>query len=210
MYTVIGNRAEALMIDSVVDEKLCQELQEREIEKLVIILTHEHDDHIIGVNYWRKHFYATVISSEITAEFIKDPRQNMSRYSKIMMAAMKVDKTASTDFLDANYSCEADRTFSGQMELNVADHRLKLIEVGGHSKGSLIIEMDDEVVFSGDNLIPGIPTITYLLHGDKEDYEKHVKSYFQERKALGKNMIIFPGHGDSDLLEKILLTHPDY
>ena len=45
-----------------------------------ILLTHEHYDHISGVNYWREKTGAIAIVSKICAEKCADPRKNMSRY----------------------------------------------------------------------------------------------------------------------------------
>lgn len=45
-----------------------------------IFLTHEHYDHISGVNYWKEKCEAEVVCSNICAENIESSRKNLSRY----------------------------------------------------------------------------------------------------------------------------------
>ena len=45
-----------------------------------IFLTHEHYDHISGVNYWKEKCEAEVVCSNICAEKIESSRKNLSRY----------------------------------------------------------------------------------------------------------------------------------
>jgi glyoxylase-like metal-dependent hydrolase (beta-lactamase superfamily II) len=71
------------------------------------------------------------------------------------------------------------------------DCYIKVLETAGHNKGCLSFIIK-EGIFTGDSLIPGIPVVTKLKSGNKEDA---IKSILKIQKLLGVNQIIFPGHG---------------
>ena len=45
-----------------------------------ILLTHEHYDHISGVNHWKERTNATVLCSKNCAKNISNPSKNLSKY----------------------------------------------------------------------------------------------------------------------------------
>lgn len=62
MYVILSDR-QALIIDPNVNEEAMNLLEGYNVEKIVIILTHEHYDHISGVNYFRSKWDCTLFSN---------------------------------------------------------------------------------------------------------------------------------------------------
>ena len=72
--------------------------------------------------------------------------------------------------------------------------RIRCIELPGHSVGGIGIIIDDHHVFSGDNFIPNVPTITRLPGGSKKSYEEITKVFYDN---LLCGTVIYPGHGEA-------------
>ena len=64
MYVFIENGS-GLIIDPVWTSEIEQFLMERTITDIIVILTHEHFDHINGLNWLREHFSCKVYANEV-------------------------------------------------------------------------------------------------------------------------------------------------
>jgi len=142
-----------------------------------IFLTHAHFDHICGINniidrfpecivYCSKHAYKGLLSEKL----------NLSFYH----LAPIVFEGECLNLLKDGMSVEL-----------FTNCYIKAIETAGHNKGSLSFIIK-EGIFTGDALIPGIPVVTKLKSGNKEDAKKSIQLIYE---LLGPEQIIFPGHG---------------
>ena len=77
MYLLISGR-EALVIDPCLSAAALQLLGDRRVTHATVIPTHEHYDHISGVNRLRDNLACTLIASAPCAIGISDPRLNAS------------------------------------------------------------------------------------------------------------------------------------
>ena len=98
-----------------------------------------------------------------------------------------------------SYSCKADETFDNDYEFMWEGHKIILKETPGHSQGSICILFDDDKMFSGDTLVTGFSTITRLPGGSKKMFNEVTVPFLQ---SLDKNIMVYPGHGDAQLLCK--------
>lgn len=192
MYLVPGEKT-CLIVDPCVSEEAEALLRNLGIRDCLILLTHEHFDHISGVNWLRERLHCRVVCSEKCAERMVDPRKNCAAYSAVLvMAKTEQEQEQFNRLIEIRYACHADQTYSGQAELQWADLRLTLMEMPGHSPGSQIVEVGGRWYFTGDSLIPGQEVITRLPGGSKRDFAAVTRPYL-ERIAPGS--IVFPGHG---------------
>ena len=193
MYLVI-EEGKAFIIDPCVSDEALELLSQNGIKQVEIFLTHEHYDHISGVNWWRKRLDVTVICSQNCAERICDARKNASaHYDVLFLFLPKEVQEEARKIGFESYTCTADVTFEGQYEKCWAEHRILIDETPGHSKGSCCIKLDDTICFTGDSLIKGRKTITRLPEGDRERFKRTKEEYF---KSLPIDCRIFPGHGE--------------
>jgi len=157
--------------------KISKQLAQRSVTKLLIVLTHEHFDHISGVSALRRLFDTQVFASEECSKRISDPKKNLSRYT------IGVD----IDCQPADITCE---------EIGSAlvweGFRLEFIQTPGHSAGGICIGMDRNL-FTGDTIIPGVPTVVKLPGGDRHVLEFTVESLFNR---FQKDTVVYPGHGN--------------
>lgn len=206
MYAVIvGGRA--IIIDPNNADAVVDFLREEQIYEILILLTHEHYDHISGVNWLKNFFKCTVMCSYECGLAIVDPSKNMSRYFNELLKLMNDDKdqlgdtsqNASTNILP--YKCVCDNVFHDEINFDYFGLNIKLKETPGHSKGSASIMLDDKIIFTGDNLIYRNPVITRLPGGSKNDFYSQTIPFYE---SLNASTQVFPGHGEFGLMETLL------
>ncbi len=155
-----------------------------------ILLTHEHYDHISGVNDCKSVSMGKVICSEDCAERIRDPKKNMAHYFKAFC-----DIQTWTDEIpkevDENYSCEADIVFKDRYEFTWCGHDVRFVHTPGHSPGSCAILIDDHNLFCGDSLIKGYEPTLRFPGGSRKKWKEISEPYF---KSLSGDMRVYPGH----------------
>lgn len=206
MYIILENE-KALVIDPCISEEALTLLNENDIEEILILLTHEHYDHISGVNWLRENCSSVeVLCSDKCAAALPKPSKNLSIYWEILF--MGKDEETREYVRNMNiqpYSCEADRKFEGEYEMSWEGHSLFLKETPGHSEGSICVLLDERALFSGDSLVNGHPTITRLPGGSKKEYAEITLPYLQ---SLNPELLVYPGHGNEQPLGQYNLCMP--
>lgn len=73
MYLLVENHR-AVILDPCVSEEAKEYLQSENVEEIIVLLTHEHYDHISGINWLRESFKRTkVICSEACGAALGNP-----------------------------------------------------------------------------------------------------------------------------------------
>lgn len=191
--------ASALIIDPCISNELKQRMKECRTADCLILLTHEHYDHISGVNWLRSLAKCKVMCSEICGERIQDPKKNSAAYFEALFFN-RDEKTQKQirEITDPDYTCQADVLYTEKQEFEWNGVEIKLTEAPGHSPGSQIISLDKKYYFTGDYLISGKNVITRLPGGNRRQYEAITKPYLQMIRA---DSFIFPGHGEPGNLQ---------
>lgn len=87
MYVILENK-KALIIDPCVSEEAKEYLKSEQVKEILVLLTHEHYDHISGVNWLRECFpQVKVFCSEACANGIVKPTRNLSAYYEILFSS---------------------------------------------------------------------------------------------------------------------------
>ncbi len=155
-----------------------------------ILLTHEHYDHISGVNYWKEKTGALVMASQKCADNCKDSRKNLSRFFDVFCELQTwIDEYEVVECTD--YTCEVDCTFEKKTSLKWYGHDIVLIECPGHSKGSILIAIDNQHFFSGDSILYNTITECGLPGGSKKDWTEKGLPVVEN---VPENAMIYPGH----------------
>ena len=164
----------------------------------LMMVTHEHYDHISGVNAWKEAYNAPLLCSEACAANLGDTVKNQSRHFDVfceLQSWIKQDKPVDTE---PDYKCKADMTFNDKTEFEWQGHVFRLYEIPGHSQGSIGIYLDDENFFSGDSLLEGKETELRLPGGSRKQWKELGEPRI---KAVPPGTVIFPGHFNSFLKE---------
>ncbi len=190
---IFSENGKALIIDPNDFEEIDKILQEQNLTPEWVILTHEHCDHMAGVEGLREKYPLKVLATAACSKGIQNTRENMSGMMEVYLHFRGIENASYAPFVCQ----EADVTFDGEYELNWQGHNFRLCAVPGHTKGSCCIWWNGKSLFSGDYLIPGEPVITRLPGGDDEGYEKVGKAWLS---ALVTGIRIYPGHGEDYIL----------
>lgn len=194
MY-IICEQSDAIIIDPFINDEVLEFLAKKNIRDILVLLTHEHFDHITGVSYFVKKFNARVICSKKCSEGIQDVRKNLSaRFEIFYLMNPAYDREEYLKMCSQPFVCEeADEVFENNMNFLWNGHKVEIFETPGHSAGSCCIYIDEKHLFTGDSLVNGFETITRYPGGSKEDYVGKTVPFL---KGLDKNIMVYPGHGD--------------
>ena len=160
-----------------------------EIDK--IILTHEHYDHISGVNLWKEKTHAPVLCSAACAENIKNPTKNLARIFEIFCELQTWVRIETPPEYEPGYTCSADEIFTDEFSFGWAGHQWELFEIPGHSRGSIGVMLDGSCFFSGDSLLENDVTETRLPGGSTRQWYETGRPRLEK---LPSGIRVYPGH----------------
>ena len=161
------------------------------------VLTHEHYDHIRGVNEIKKAYPQIVIwCSKKAIKGLSDPSINMSRYLDFLNAVLPFGNGTA---VSCDYTCSADKTCEDQETTLWEGHQLLFKETPGHSAGSLSVLLDNLYLFSGDTIFKKYPTATRLPGGSTKQFRQITEPWLN---SLPQDVYVYPGHADPFLLKE--------
>ncbi len=142
-----------------------------------VLITHAHYDHIYGINEFCETFpECLVFASEYAKDGLFSDKLNLSFYHEnpIIYEGGKVEIIKDKDeiYLDTN-------------------HVIKCLYTPGHNLGSMCFKIGN-YLFTGDSFIPGIPVVTKLKSGDKQQNELSLQRI---KSLIEADTIVCPGHG---------------
>ncbi len=188
---ILTSGSHALLIDPNNAKLIIPYLETHGLIPEYIILTHEHCDHIRGLNDLRAHWDVQVIASQACSDGIQSTKINMTR---IMESYLYFKSNGKLHVSYPKFTCApADITFAGPtFDFTWQNHQFHFLLVPGHTPGSMCILVDSTVLYSGDYFIPGEEVITRLPGGDDAAYQHTGKHIL---RALPVPIWTYPGHG---------------
>ena len=168
-----------------------------------LLVTHEHYDHISGVNVWKQKTGAPLLCSKACAEKISDPKKNLSRYFDVFCKMQTWVSVEKMTVKAVEYACEADFTFENERFFLWQGHTVRMLETPGHSAGSIIIYIDEKECFTGDSLLEHFKTEVRLPGGSKKEWGMVGKPRIN---SIPDGTRIWPGHFDSFVKHSNLAT----
>ena len=159
-----------------------------------IILTHEHCDHLWGLNVLRDAYpNAKVIAQEKCSEAITSPKANIAKQYHIYAVLRYGESYQNEEARNRRYYCNpADAVFSDRYTFTWHGLDIELCHTPGHSPGSIMISISSIGIFTGDSLILDDETFLKFDGGNEEDFKNITQPLID---AIPDDRIIFPGHG---------------
>lgn len=204
MY-LIRRGSRALIIDPHADEALSAQLEG--VEDLRVYLTHEHFDHISGVNWLRARTNAVVYAGDSCARHISAPRNGTSLFPLLFIQEKEVYRKIRQTY-SFPYVCRADAVVSDADTQNEDGLRLEILLTPGHSPGGISILMNRGILFGGDTLL-GNGQELRSADADREDYCRSLRR-LAELSRQYPGLMVFPGHGEPQPLQNLLNQIEDY
>ena len=189
MYVVTQGR-DAIVLDPWPDEATMQRLQGYHA---LIVLTHEHIDHISGLGRMQRALSARTLWQENCTPWLRNPGNT----TPVLLAALSVARGAEArDFLRGLHlkteTYAPDMTFGDHIALDWGALHLEGYATPGHSRGSACYRIGPDAFFSGDSLVPGFAVITRLRGGDAAVLMDRTVPFL---RALPPELTLYPGHG---------------
>ena len=163
-----------------------------------LFITHEHYDHIFGVNAWKERTSAPLLCSKVCSERIKDSKKNQARHFDSFCEIQSFSTQWDSALFDLGFFCDADITFENEKRIEWQEHRIGLIEIPGHSPGSVGIWIDN-MFFSGDSLLEGKEIELRFPGGSRKQWEETGKGIID---GIPDGTMIYPGHFDVFALKR--------
>lgn len=156
----------------------------------MILLTHEHYDHISGVNAWKEKYGCKLLCNEICSQNIASTRNSSVEYFEVFCEIQTWDNDVKPD-IESGYVCFADEIIDDNTTIEWQGHRIDIFAMPGHSKGSSGIVIDDKFFFSGDSMSKDYPVSLRFPGGSKKLWNEISIPIL---KKLPSGMTVCPGH----------------
>ncbi len=164
-----------------------------EAASVTVLLTHEHFDHISGLNRIRELCVSScrVIAGTICSERIQDTKANLSAYADVLaeLGGKQIPEYWSP------FCCKAaDIPFDDRYAFRWMGHGVELFSTPGHSAGSCCIVLDD-MLFVGDTVLEN--NLMVKFPGSSKKLYRSVTVPLLEQLLIGNRVtLVYPGHGD--------------
>jgi hydroxyacylglutathione hydrolase len=172
-----GSKDNATLINFMKNENLVPDF---------IILTHEHCDHIWGVNELKSCYEdLQIISSQLCSDRIVDRKKNMSVFHD-----------------QVGFECNPCDVSVESIEnlLLWKNIRIDFIYTPGHTDSSISILIGN-VLFIGDTIIKDCKTVTKLPSGNKTSLLQTLDAL--RHSFFGQQIYVYSGHGESFWFDEI-------
>ena len=185
---IVSEGNHCVIIDPGESANLLHLLEEKGLTPELILLTHEHCDHMAGLDALRdKYPAARFLATAACNAGIQDVQRNMSRMMHVYLFFR-----GKPGIKYARFTCRpADEVIADDAVLQWRGHSLRFVPLPGHTAGSEGIFLDEEYFFCGDYLIPDEEPILRFPGGDEAAYETITKPFLQQ---LPEGLKICPGH----------------
>lgn len=193
MY-IVEEGEHCLIIDPYYDENVAQLLRNKTVD--LMLVTHEHYDHISGVNDFKNFFGCKLWASAKCNCNLQKPTKNFSKYFEAYYKFQGDLKKPDFPF-DSDYACCADEIFEGSARFQWQGNTLYIKEIPGHSAGGNFIFLNDSTLFSGDILLAENVRAGNFPGGDPEAFEAITIPYVN---SLPPELSVYPGHGEHFVL----------
>ena len=192
---LLGENGRAVVIDPNHPRGPLELLERLGWKPELILLTHEHCDHMAGLEALRHRWPGVPAAATAACSAnLQDKRLNMTQRMEVYLTFRGKPGVSYPPFV-----CPpAELPYESRWETVWQGHRLQCEALPGHTPGSAGIFLDGDTFFSGDYLIPGEKVILRLPGGSETDYRAVTEPVL---RGLPPGLRICPGHGEPYILK---------
>ena len=167
----------AMVLDPGEDgDKILARIEDLSLDPVWIVLTHAHVDHLGAAGVVKSAFPSATFAVHLNeSPWLSSPRLNLSAAFGMPIEAPP-----------------ADRTLDGGDTVSFGTLRFDVLNVPGHSPGSIALSAPG-VVFSGDALFAGSIGRTDLGPGSLPELLNSIRT---QLLVLPDDTVVYPGHGE--------------
>ncbi len=186
---IVQSGKEALVVDAGDEaDRIRRFLTEMGLKPKMIVATHTHFDHVLGVEGLRAETGAPFLIHKDDLPILESMQARVQQFMGFSVPPPpKVD----------SYLKEGD-------QLTLGNETIRILHTPGHSPGSISLA-GKNYVFTGDALFNQSIGRTDLPGGD---YERLIRSIKQKLFQLADNTLVYPGHGPETTIGDEKLANP--
>ena len=181
-------------------KKIRASISSANLKPVAILITHGHLDHHFSLLPLQQDCGAGVLVHQLDRDLLAKPERAMGPQGLALMKEL-VEKHGAHKFEEPVELTE----LSDENDLQIAGMRFRISRTPGHTPGSIIAEVDNELLITGDTLFKGSIGRTDLPRGSISDMELTLREKIATQPG---HLEILPGHGERTRVEIELATNP--
>jgi glyoxylase-like metal-dependent hydrolase (beta-lactamase superfamily II) len=157
-------------------------------ERLYLILTHHHSDHVFGMRVFKEKGAQIIAHKGVKEELENDN----GRYKTFIAERMGWDSKKADEILGNVIISVPDRTIEKDEVLNIDGEEIRLLVTPGHVQDEICVyHPKSRTLFAGDTIYEGSDLNTHF--GGPEEWKEWIFHLERLKKLPIKNIV--PGHG---------------
>lgn len=202
-----GPNSECVIVDPgiaipTLNPAIKEKLAQHNLKLGAILITHGHLDHTFSLITDRTDFVdIDCYVHQDDRDLLTHPERAMGAQSQELVLQLKQQVNPDLSF------AENSRTWSLEdgARLNLGEMSFEIMHTPGHTPGSMIAQVNEEVLISGDVLFKGSIGRTDLPRGSMSDMERSLR---EKIATLPEELRVLPGHGDETTIGTELKSNP--
>ena len=175
-------------------------ITEANLKPVAILITHGHLDHHFSLLPLQQDCGAGVLIHKSDRALLSKPERGLGAQGLALMKEL-VDRYGTHQFAEPESITE----LSEENNLEVAGMKMFIQSTPGHTPGSIIANVDNELLITGDTLFKGSIGRTDLPRGSISDMERTLREKIATQSG---HLEVLPGHGERTRVDIELATNP--
>lgn len=186
---------ECVVIDPGIDipnlnSQIQEKLKQHNLKLGAVFITHGHLDHTFSLISAIEDFVDTdCYIHEADRDLLEHPERAMGPQSQELVRQLKSQVNPNLSFSEPSRAW----SLQDQQEIRLGEMKFRFIHTPGHTPGSTVAQVNDELLISGDVLFRGSIGRTDLPRGSISDMERSLR---EKIAILPGELRVLPGHGD--------------
>ena len=181
-YVITNKNKEAIIIDPGYGVNAIKEyITSHELSVKALVLTHYHFDHVAGVDELAKAF-------------------DVKAYVHVNDFDLLINNDLAQKFGFAPVEVNKENVLTFEEALEIPGFEIRVQNLPGHSKGSTLLFIENEV-FTGDVLFINAIGRTDLVDSSEKEMTKTIKWI---KENIDPETLVKPGHGEEEMFKNIL------
>ena len=169
-------------------------LAEAKLRVGAILITHGHIDHTFSlIPLARELESSSIYIHSADRDLLSNPERALSDSSQGLFRDLKM-RFPKHEFVEP----EGIEVFNHDFDISLAGMKFEIFNTPGHTPGSIVARIDNEILLSGDTLFAGSIGRTDLPRGSISDMERSLR---EKIWPMSGDLLLLPGHGETSRLE---------
>jgi hydroxyacylglutathione hydrolase len=175
-------------------------LQSANLKPVAILITHGHLDHHFSLLPLQRDCGAGVLVHNLDRDLLEKPERGMGAQGLALMEEL-VNKYGAHKFEEPEDVTE----LTEWNDLIIGGMRFEIESSPGHTPGSIIARVENEILITGDTLFKGSIGRTDLPRGSISDMERTLREKIATQPG---HLEVLPGHGERTRMEIEITSNP--